>query len=127
VIAEFTIRLVTSDGALLAWTTTQGQSRPQGRPKPTTFVALGPSVFDIEQDGIATHLVIHWHDLDVARMTPIMNPTPVQQGQQVRFDWIEPMWLVKGSDAEVPMPSITVRKRVVLAPPPAAMGVRSYP
>jgi hypothetical protein len=121
-LAEFTVRLLTADGALLGWTTVMAESKPQGRPKSTPFKALGPSLFDVEQDGMASQLAIHWHDLDVARLTPLMNPCEVKAGQQVRFDWIEPVWMVKGSEQPVPLPTITVRKRVVVNPPPAAMG-----
>lgn len=124
-IAAFTIRLLTDDGTLLGWTVTEAESKPQGRPRSTPFMATAPSVFDVEQDGIATQIAVHWHDLDVARLTPMMNPTPVKAGQQVRFDWIEPVWMVQGSPTDFVLPTITVRQRVRINPPTGALGATS--
>jgi hypothetical protein len=116
-IASFTVRLVDGSGALLAWTEVMAESRPQGRPRSTPFMALGPSQFVIEQDGHAAALVIHWHDLDVVRQTPLMNPTQVQVGQVFAFHWIEPVWMVKGADQDIVLPAITVRKPVAVTVP----------
>jgi hypothetical protein len=121
-LAEFTIRLLTDDGALLGWTTQMAESKPQGRPRSTPFRAVGPSTFDIERDGRATQIAVHWHDLDVARLSPISMPMDVKAGQQVQFHWIEPVWMIKGSEQPVPLPPVTLRKKVVISPPPARMG-----
>jgi hypothetical protein len=121
-LAEFTIRLLTDDGALLGWTTQMAESKPQGRPRSTPFKAVGPSTFEIEQDGIATQLAVHWHDLDVARLSPMTFPTEVKKGQVMAFHWIEPVWMIKGSEQPVPLPPVTLRKKVVISPPPAMLG-----
>jgi hypothetical protein len=124
-IASFTVRLVDADGALLSWTEVMAESRPQGRPKSTPFVALGPSQFVIERDGVATDLIVHWHDLDLVRKTPLMNPGPVSVGQVQAFHWIEPVWMVKGWEEDIPLAPITVRRSVSISPPPAQMGVKT--
>jgi hypothetical protein len=116
-IARFIVRLLTAEGDLLAWSEVHAQAKPQGRPRSTPFMAMGPTSFVIERDGIASQLSVHWADLDVARATPLMQATPVQLGQVVRFDWIEPVWMVKGSEVDVPLPPVTVRAQVTIAPP----------
>jgi hypothetical protein len=126
VIADFTIRLLTEDFTLLGWTVTKAESKPQGRPRSTPFHAMGPSVFDVEQDGIATQIAVHWHDLDVARLTPLVEPTPVKAGQRVVFAWFEPVWMIQGSPTDFPLPPITERREVVIGIPTAALGVTGH-
>ena len=111
------VRLLTAEGDLLAWAEVYAEARPQGRPRSTPFKAVGPTSFVIERDGNATQMSIHWPDLDVARLTPLMNPSRVQVGQVARFDWIEPVWMVEGSKADVPLPAVTVRGPVEIQPP----------
>jgi hypothetical protein len=79
-------------------------------------------MFEIEQDGTATQIAVHWHDLDVARLSPLMGPVEVKKGQVMRFDWIEPVWMVKGAEQPVPLPPVTLKRPVVISPPPARMG-----
>jgi hypothetical protein len=122
VIQRFIVRLLTAAGDLLSWAEVHAQAKPQGRPRSTPFVALGPSTFVIERDGLASQLTVHWADLDVARATPLMQATPVQVGQVLRFDWIEPVWMVEGSKVDVPLPSVTVRRAVQIAPPTGNLG-----
>jgi len=100
-VASFIVRLLDSDGGLLAWAEVLAESRPRGRPRSTPFRAQAPTLFSIERDGIAVGLSVHWADLDVARYTPLMNPGPVKAGQVQRFDWIEPVWMVAGSGSDV--------------------------
>lgn len=123
-VARFVIRLLSDDGSLLAWAEIAAQSEPQGRPRSTPFKALAPTEFVIEQDGVATQLAVHWPDLDVARLTPLLGPTPVQVGQLVRFTWIEPVWMVQGSTMHVPLPAVTVRAPVSVSVPTGGLGVR---
>jgi hypothetical protein len=123
-ISDFTIRLLTAEGALLGWTVTQAESKPQGRPRSTPFYAKGPSVFNVEADGVATQIAVHWHDLDVARLTPLGEPTPVKAGQEVSFAWLEPVWMVNGSGTDIPLPPVTVRNNVSISVPVGAMGAR---
>lgn len=115
--AKFIVRLLTAEGDLLSWAEVYAEARPQGRPRSTPFVALSPSTFVIEREGLASQLSVHWADLDVARVTPLMGATPVQIGQVLRFDWIEPVWMVKGSEVDVPLPPVTVRAQVKIQPP----------
>lgn len=124
-IASFIVRLLDAESRLLGWTEVLAESRPQGRPRSTPFRAMGPSTFVIERDGIASQLSIHWADLDVVRVTPLMNPGPVQVGQLQRFDWIEPVWMVEGSKVDVPLPPVTVRGPVRVGVPVGGMGVVS--
>lgn len=124
-ISRFIVRLLDSEGVLLSWCEVQAESRPPGRPRPTPFVALASSMFVIERDGIAAQLVIHWADLDVVRVTPLMERTPVQVGQVMRFDWIEPVWMVEGSKVDVALPPVTVRSSVKVVPPVGGLGASS--
>jgi hypothetical protein len=126
-IASFVVRLVDADGALLSWTEVMAESRPQGRPRSTPFKAYAPSQFVIERDGVATDLVIHWHDLDLVRKTPMLEPVRVQVGQVFAFHWIEPVWMVKGAESDIRLEPVTVRRQVVVNPPPAVIGVRANP
>jgi hypothetical protein len=116
--ARFVVRLLTATGDLLAWAEVQAEARPQGRPRSTPFHAIGPSMFVIEQDGIATQMSVHWCDLDVARLFALPDATPVQVGQVLRYDWfLMPVWMVEGSKCDVPLPQVTVRQVVTVAPP----------
>lgn len=119
--ARFIVRLLTAEGDLLAWSEVHAQAKPQGRPRSTPFTALGPTTFVIERDGLATQLAVHWADLDVARLTPLMQATEVRLGQVLRFDWIEPVWMVEGSKVDVPLPAVTVRAPVALLPPTGSL------
>jgi hypothetical protein len=76
----------------------------------------------IERDGLASQLSVHWADIDVARLTPLMGETPVQMGQVLRFDWIEPVWMIEGSKVDVPLPPVTVRAQVKIQPPTGALA-----
>jgi len=115
--ARFIVRLLSADGDLLAWTEVLAESKPQGRPRSTPFHPIGPTRFVIERDGIASQLSIHWADLDVARVGPEMQPTPVQVGQVFTFTWIGPVWMVEGSKVDVPLPPVTVRGPVQVGVP----------
>jgi len=122
-IASFIVRLLDADGGLLAWAEVMGKSRPQGRPRSTPFLAQGPTQFVIERDGMALGLSVHWADLDVARYSALMTPCRVQVGQVMRFDWIEPVWMIKGAEFDVPLPQVTVRKPVAIGVPVGGLGV----
>jgi hypothetical protein len=113
---RFVVRLLDSEGVLLGWSEVQAEARPQGRPRPTPFKALAPSMFPIERDGIASQLSIHWADMDVVRLAQL-TPSPVLAGQLMQFNWTEPVWMVEGSKVDVPLPPVTVRAKVVIAPP----------
>lgn len=120
--ARFIVRLLTAEGDLLSWAEVYAESRPQGRPRSTPFKATIPTTFVIERDGLASQLSVHWADLDVARLTQLMTPTAVSVGQVLRFDWIEPVWMVEGSKVDVPLPAVTVRGSVQIAPPTGALS-----
>jgi hypothetical protein len=106
-IQRFVVRLLSAEGDLLSWTEVQAQAKPQGRPRSTPFHAMGPSMF-----------VMHWCDLDVARLFALPTPTAVSVGQVLRYDWFTmPVWMVEGSKADVPLPPVTVRASVKIAPP----------
>jgi hypothetical protein len=123
---KFVVRLLTSEGDLLSWAEVQAQAKPQGRPRSTPFHAIGPSMFVIEQDGIATQMSVHWCDLDVARVFALPEPVPVSALQVLRYDWFTmPVWMVEGSKVDVPLPAVTVRGPVKVSPPAAAMGAVS--
>jgi hypothetical protein len=118
VIQRFIVRLLTAEGDLLSWTEVQAQAKPQGRPRSTPFHAIGPSMFVIERDGLASQISVHWCDLDVARLFALQTPTPVSVGQVLRYDWVTmPVWMVEGSKVDVPLPPVTVRAKVTIAPP----------
>src|SRR5437868_5771844 len=124
--AKFIVRLLTSDNDLLAWAEVVAEARPQGRPRSAQFVALAPTLFVIEQGGVAARISVHWADLDLVRQNDLPERVPVQPGQMLRFDWIEPVWMVKGSEVDIPLPPVTVRKPVAVSVPVGSLGAESY-
>jgi hypothetical protein len=123
--ARFIVRLLDADGQLLSWADVLAEARPQGRPRSTPFFSLNPTRFVIERDGVASRITIHWADVDVARVGPDMTPTPVQAGQVFTFTWLGPVWLIEGSQQDVPLPAVTVRAPVAIGVPAGGMGVVS--
>jgi hypothetical protein len=121
--AKFIVRLLDETGGLLAWAEVLATAKPQGRPRSTPFKARFQTLFPIERDGIAAGLSVHWADLDVARYSRLMNPCPVLAGQVMRFDWIEPVWMVKGGEGEIPLPPVTVGRPVTIGIPVGGLGV----
>lgn len=123
-IARFIVRLLDAAGELLSWAEVQAEARPQGRPRSTPFMALNSTQFVVEKAGTATQLAIHWADLDVARLVPLMEPQPVEVAQVVTFHWIQPVWLVEGSKVDIPLPAVTVRAPVAVTVPVGSMGAQ---
>lgn len=121
--ARFIVRLVDESGALLSWAEVQAEAKPQGRPRSTPLMAVCPTQFVIERDGVATQLVIHWADMDVVRATRLMEPTPVQVGQVATHAWLEPVWMVKGAETDIPLAPVTVRGPVRVSVPPGGFGI----
>jgi hypothetical protein len=115
--AKFVVRLLSADGALLAWAEVHATASPQARGASCPFLAPGGvTLFPIEADGEATQISVHWCDLDVARMQRLVEPLTVTVGAVARFTWIEPVWLVPGM-RDVPLPGVTVRAPVQIAVP----------
>ena len=114
--ARFIVRLLDAGARLLAWAEVSATAKPQERGASCPFWATAPTPFVIEQDGRATDISIHWADLDVARRQAILEPVDVRIGQRFVFSWMEPVWLVAGS-RDVPLPPVTVRQSVQIAPP----------
>jgi hypothetical protein len=54
-----------------------------------------------------------------------MTPGPVKAGQVQRFDWIEPVWMVKGAESDVPLPPVTVGRPVVIGVPVGNLTART--
>jgi len=112
---KFVARLLDADDRLLAWATVMAAPQPIGGGRSCPFHAPGPTSFVIEAAGTVTKLVVHWCDLDVARVTEV-PATPVALGQVFTFTWFQPVWLVAGMQG-VPLPAVTVRAPVGVAPP----------
>jgi hypothetical protein len=121
VTSKFVVRLLSADGALLAWAEVHAAatSHPRGASCPFTAPG-GVTIFPIEADGVATQISVHWCDLDVARVQRLLEPLPVRAGQEARFAWLEPVWLVPGM-RDVPLPAVTVRAPVQIAVPMGAI------
>lgn len=122
--ARFIIRLMSATDVLLAWTEVWAEARPQGRPRSTPFFAIGQTLFVVDESGLASSVIIHWPELDLVRRMPI-GDTQVEVGQSFTFTWIGPVWMVKGADAEIPLPPVTVRQRVTIAPPTGNLAAAS--
>jgi hypothetical protein len=119
---KFVVRLMDDSDRLLAWTEIQCESKPQGGRKSCPFWPKGLTQFAIEQDGLASKIVIHWCDLDIARVAaPPVEPVPVSVGQVFTYNWIEPVWLVPAMDKEIVLPAPTARASVTIAPPTGAL------
>lgn len=117
---KFVVRLLDADGHLLSWAEVWARPEPQRAAASCPFWPTGPTQFVIERGGVASEITVHWCDLDVARRREVA-PHPVQAGQVVTFTWMEPVWLVPGM-RDVPLPPVTVRSSIVLAPAPAALN-----
>lgn len=122
--SKFVVRLLDAANQLLAWTTVMASpKRDDGGRASCPFWSNGPTTFVIERTGEAAKFSVHWTDLDVARVRELDAPVSVQLGQVFTYTWIEPVWLVAGM-RDVPLPAVTVRQSIQVAPPPAQMGAR---
>lgn len=117
---KFVVRLLDADGQLLAWAEVYAAPRPQERGASCPFWPVTPTIFAVESAGVAQELTVHWCDLDIARRTPLPEPTVVAVGQVFTFTWIEPIWLVAGM-RDVPLPGVTVRQSMAIAPPTGSL------
>lgn len=124
--AKFIVRLTTADNELLSWAEVVAEARPQGRPRSTPFVAYAATLFAIEQAGVAKRISVHWADLDLVRVNNLAEGVAVEPGQVMRFDWIEPVWLVKGSEVDIPLHPVTVRKPVAVLVPTGNVGAETH-
>lgn len=113
---KFVLRLLDAEGHLLAWATVMAEPRPQARGGSCPFFATTETVLVAERDGRAVETTIHWCDLDVARREQLAEPLDVLTGQQLRFAWLQPVWLVPGM-RDVPLPAVTVREPVAVTVP----------
>lgn len=121
---EFVVRLLDATDTLLSWAKVSASpSRQDGGRASCPLLVNGPTSFVIERSGEASKLSVHWLDLDIARLRQLDEVVPVQLGQVFTFTWIEPVWLVAGM-REVPLPAVTVRQSITIAPPPAQVGVK---
>ena len=118
---KFVVRLLDAEDALLAWSEVSADPSPQApRGASCPFFAPGPTLFPIERAGRAVKITVHWCDLDVARLATPIAPLEVVVGQVVRYDWIEPLWLVPGM-RDVPLPAVTVRAPIAIGVPSGAV------
>lgn len=115
---KFVVRLLDAAGRLLAWEQLFLTPESGGR-----FVAPAPTRFVVEASGTATRIAIHWTDLDVARLAPVVAAFDVATGQVLDFAWAEPVWHVCG-DVDVPLPGVTLRASVTIGVPAGSMGTR---
>lgn len=118
---EFVVRLLTEDDQVLAWARVPAESRPQDTRAACPFFASGLTHFVAELDGSIAKLVVHWPELNVARMLDQPERHLVKAGQEFNFVWLEPVWLVGGME-NVPMPAVTERAPVRVAPPVGDMA-----
>lgn len=122
---KFVVRLLTADGALLAWTEVYALPSPQETGASCPFHAPTALEFVIEEAGMATQISVHWCDLDVARKQNLLEPVQVQPGQIMKLHMIEPVWIVPGMH-DVPKPAVTVRRNIELCPDPASLGATGH-
>lgn len=121
--ARFTVRLLDAAHNLLAWSDVIAEATPQDRAASCPFWPVGRTQFQIERDGRAEIVTIHWPDLDVARIQNIIEPLDVKVGQVANYEWLEPVWLVPGM-RDVPLPAVTVKQSVRIEVPTGSLGVR---
>ncbi len=121
---KFVVRLLDADAQLLAWAEVYAEPKPQDRGASCPYWPVAPTTFEVEREGTATEITVHWCDLDVARRKAIVEPTPVQVGQIMTFAWIEPIWLVHGM-RDIPLPAVTVKSSVTVTPPTGSLAAVS--
>lgn len=113
---QFVVRLLDADDQLLSWARAVGESRPQESRAACPFFVMGLTRFVIERSGKIAKLVVHWTDLNLARVREHPELTPVEVGQVFDMAWAEPIWLVGGME-NVPLPTVTEHVPVKLAVP----------
>lgn len=113
---KFVVRVLDSENNLLSWAEVWATPRPQARGASCPFFPVAPTQFVVEREGDASKITVHWCDCDIAREQNLLAPTHVALGQVFNFTWLEPIWLVSGMH-NVPLPAVTVRAPVSLAPP----------
>lgn len=122
---KFVVRLLDADHHLLSWAEVWAAPKPIGRGRSCPFFPTTPTQFVITRAGTPAVLVVHWCDLDLARMREQTGPA-VAVGQVLNFGWIEPVWLASGGMENVPMPSVAVPGPVTVGVPTGGIGVRTH-
>lgn len=121
---KFVVRLLDAESRLLAWAEVWAQPTPQAARASCPFWPIAPTQFVIERDGVAAQVSVHWCDLDIARIGNITPRQPVHVGQIFTHIWLEPVWLTAGM-TDVPLPPVTIRAKVKVGIPTAALGMRA--
>jgi hypothetical protein len=122
---KFVVRLLDPNNEMLGWATVYGEPRPNERRRSCCFFPGGPTYIKIERGGRAERMSIHWCDLDIGRITNIIDPQDVTAGQSVVYHWIEPLFQVVGSAefAEQELACTVIRDNVTIDIPAGALGV----
>lgn len=118
--ARFIVRLLTSDGMLLAWAEVLATAKPQRTAASCPFWPDGETSFLVDEDGVASTISVHWADLDVARVETLSEPVTVKKGERRTLPWLQPVWLVPGM-RDVPLPGVTVGRPVTVGVPAGAL------
>ncbi len=121
-VALFVVRWVDADGNLLAWARVPASPKPQASRASCPFWPVQPTSMTIERDGAIAQIVIHWPDLDIARVKALPEPQPVTAGQTYLFTWLEPIWLVAGM-ANIALAPVTETAPVTIGVPTARLGI----
>lgn len=130
-LTKFVVRVLSEDNQLLAWAEVEGKPEPQDRSKSAScpfWPADGTRKINFIADaaGLATKISVHWCDLDIARVSNVFGGggVEVHPGQAFTFHMLEPLWLTAGMK-DVPLPSVTIRKHIILSPPTGSLASRS--
>lgn len=113
----FVVRFLGADQALIGWA--------RHRVVPDQGVMQVPvSEFLIEAPGRLTYVSVQWTDLDVARLEEalVKQDVPAEAvGRLAQYHWTGPLWKVARQE-NVPLPSVTERGPVALAPPTGSLA-----
>ncbi len=112
---KLVVRVLDADNRLLAWVPVWAEMRGD-RGLHVTGVYSAP----VEAVGVPVILSVHWTDMNVQSRVLLTDHPRVEPGMVVPLSWPGPAITV-GSD-EGPLPAVTVRQAVTIAPPTGDMS-----
>jgi len=120
--SKFVVRLLDEAGELLGWQAVYAEPHAE---RPGVFW-VDRTEIPLERPGRATRISVHWTDLNVARMEPLIEAIeipPEKVGTSGTFIWLpwSPLWQVRG-EQDVPLPAVTERGSVRLSPDMGVLG-----
>ncbi len=104
------VRVLDADNRLLAWAPVPAEMRGDG-----CLWVTGVHPAPVEAVGVPAWISVHWPDLNVQVRTRLPSVSSVAPGQTIPLAWPQPV--IRFPSDPTPMPGVTVRGPVGIAPP----------